>query len=313
MMGPGGLITSHLQPHAVPQCGLPALAPMGAPPPVLGRAARLQIAQVQLLVGVLVHPLQSLESSCWCLGVVQVLVQVHHLWRSWSPPTLQEGPQFQAGVDHPVNGGLLGVLKLLLSNPPPGLLPFRLECIGEDACRLVGAHPNEHGYEAVDPLLHCLADVLVRTTEPLGLSATTLAPAARSSSSTLARASHQQRDDPPARPPGRSQCRRRRSRCRPRGLLLPSTDALIAQQSSATKRRPSIPVQGHSLTRRRLLLELRSSFCRLMPWHCTLTGLPRCGEQKDAAAIPEDPLSCNFKRLKASSDALHNTHKAASK
>ena len=107
-MGPGGLTTSHLQPHAVPQCG-----------------------QVQLLVGVLVHPLQRLESSCWCLGVVQVLVQVHHLWRSGPPPTLQEGPQFQPGVDHPVNGGLLGVLKLLLSNPPAGLLPFRLEGIGE--------------------------------------------------------------------------------------------------------------------------------------------------------------------------------------
>ena len=31
---------AHLQPHAIPQCSLPALAPMGSPPQVLGRAAQ---------------------------------------------------------------------------------------------------------------------------------------------------------------------------------------------------------------------------------------------------------------------------------
>ena len=63
-----------------------------------GRGWHLQVAQIQLLVGVLVHPLQCLECSCWRLRVVQVLVQVHHLWRSGSPPALQERPKFQPSV-----------------------------------------------------------------------------------------------------------------------------------------------------------------------------------------------------------------------
>ena len=57
-------------------------------------------------------------------------------------------------------------MNFLVSNPPAGLLPFRLERISEDAGGLVGAHPNEHGYEAVDPLLHRLADVLVHVDCP---------------------------------------------------------------------------------------------------------------------------------------------------
>ena len=104
-----------------------------------------QVAEVEVLVGVLVHPLQRLECSRWRLRVVQVLVQVHHLWSSGSPPTLQERPQLQPGVHYTVDAGLLCILNLLLSNPATGLLPLCLECVREDAGRLVGAHTQKHG------------------------------------------------------------------------------------------------------------------------------------------------------------------------
>ena len=137
---------------------------MATLPSCPGCGWHLQIAQVQLLVRVLVHPLQGLECSVWCLSMVQVLDQVHHIW----PPTLQEGSQLQPGVHHSVDGGLLSFLNLLLGNPSAGLFPFGLESVCEDAGRLVGAHTNEHGHEAIDPLLNGLADVLVHV-DGLGL------------------------------------------------------------------------------------------------------------------------------------------------
>ena len=69
-----------------------------------------------------------------------VQVQVHHLWRSGSPPALQERPKFQPWLHYPVNGGC--ILNLLFGNPSTGLLPLCPERVREDAGRLVGAHTN---------------------------------------------------------------------------------------------------------------------------------------------------------------------------
>ena len=130
-----------------------------------------------------------------------------------------------------------------------------------------------------------------RVTEPLGLSSTTLAPLQGDVLPPLlaSAASHPLRDGRPVQRPDRSLCRHRRSRCRPGGLHSPSIDAHVVQLSSSKSRLPSILVQGHPLTKMRLPPELRSSPCRLMPWHCTLTELLRCGEQKDAAVTSEVP------------------------
>ena len=109
-----------------------------------GCCGNLQIAQLKILVGILIHPLQSLECPCWCRCVVQELVKVDHSGRSGSPPALQEGPQLQPSVDHSVNGCLLSVLHLLFGDPPARLLPFSFEGVGQDAGWLVSAHANKH-------------------------------------------------------------------------------------------------------------------------------------------------------------------------
>ena len=114
-----------------------------------------------ILVGVLVHPLQGLECSRRCLSMVQELIKVYHLWRSGSPPTLQEGSQRQPCVHHSVNGSLFCVLHLLLGNPSARLLPFHLEVVCQDACWFVRAHANEHGDQAIHPLLNGFTQVLV--------------------------------------------------------------------------------------------------------------------------------------------------------
>ena len=105
-------------------------------------------------------------TGAWPRGSCRPGRDWHHLWRSGSPPTLQERPQFQPGVHYTVNGGLLRVLNLLLGNPSTGLLPLCLERVREDAGRLVGAHAQKHGHQAVDPFLHGLADVLVHVDCP---------------------------------------------------------------------------------------------------------------------------------------------------
>ena len=312
-MGPGGLTTSHLQPHAVPMRSSRACTNGGS---TTGAWPRGPVA-----LGV-VGTCRLLRSSSWL-----AFLFIHfNAWSAragacvwckyWSRSTISGGAgrprlskkdRSSSQVFHyTVDGGLLCILNLLLGNPSAGLslLPLCPERVREDVGRLVGAHTKEHGHEAVTPLLHSLAEVLVHVDCSGFLLVNRLADGALWGCPQRLRpqpqgvppppylssgASDQLRDDQPAQPPGHSQCRRRRSRCRPRGLRTPSIDVLFAQQSSSRNRPPSILAQGHPLTRRRLLLVLHSSPCRLMPWHCTLTVLLRWGEQKDAAVIAEDP------------------------
>ena len=195
---------------------------------------------------------------------------------------------------------------LFLSHSSAGLFPFGLEGVCQDASWFVRAHADEHRHKAIHPLLNGLAEVLVHV-DGLGLLLVDRLADRAESHWTLRVVLHDfgpsckefffhpcSRLEPVIGDMmtgllGRSPCRHRRSRCLPRGPLTPSTDVPAVQRSSIVNQLLSIQVHGRPLTRVRLPLVLHSSLCRLMPWHCTLTELLRCGEQKDAAVTSEGP------------------------